>query len=222
MDWVVLAVGRRVAAVRRGVGNMQCPKCKTHQLNEKSFKKGSLILDRCEQCRGIWFDQGELNEVLKKKSAHYFEVPKIALENDNCRCPKCNVGLYEFCYPGTVVFIDMCKSCGGVWLDSKEWTEIDTARLERNKIICPKCEVKQGRSPTCGSCGIVFSKYGREESDRGKAGGKRRGSGDAPKSAVHSAYEKQKPEESYADNIPGLKGRLLRFVDRSISSLTDY
>lgn len=207
-----LAVVFQVAAVPRGVGRMKCPKCKTHDLIEKKVKNSALTLDRCNKCEGMWFDKGELALVLRKKASTHISIPKISLRNENCRCPRCEEGMYEFCYPETAVFIDMCEKCQGIWLDAKEWTEISTARSEKNKIICPSCNKKQEKSLSCTACGVVFSKLKAKE----------------PSKVSDKTVEKEETInaenhiESYADDIPGIKGQLLRFINRSIGYLTNY
>ncbi len=170
------------AAAPRGVGKMNCPECNTVKLSEKSYRSGRLILDRCESCKGIWFDSGELEQVLRKHAEKSFDFPKLAYENKSRPCPKCNQALFEFCYPGTTVFIDMCKSCRGIWLDDNEWKEISLARLGK---------VTPAREP-----------------------GKKMESPAKP--------DTSSTPETYAENIPGLKGALLRFIDKSISTLTNY
>ncbi len=209
-----------MAAVQRGVGNMKCPKCKTDNLVEKKVKNSALTLDRCNACEGMWFDKGELAVVLRKKAVAKIDVPKISLLNEECRCPKCEQGMVEFCYPGTTTFIDMCQQCQGIWLDAKEWTEISSARSEKNKVICPNCKTKQEKALSCSSCGVVFSKLGKPKSDETKTANFNAAN------ATETHGEKQRKldvqAESYADDIPGLKGTLLRFIDRSISSLTNY
>lgn len=153
---------------------MQCPVCKNIQLEQKSYKDGALILDRCPGCNGAWFDKDELHTLLGRKSAGYFEIPRISQQSDSMHCPKCKEGMYNLCYPRTTAFIDMCKSCRGIWLDHNEWKEINQARSAK-----PADE------------------------------------------QVRPIRDADVPR-SYADDIPGIKGTLLRFIDRSIDRLIDY
>jgi Zn-finger nucleic acid-binding protein len=46
-----------------GEKTFACPKCRSLMLTSEHFD-GKLTLERCESCRGIWFDSGE---VLKLK-----------------------------------------------------------------------------------------------------------------------------------------------------------
>ena len=41
---------------------MQCPQCKV--VNMRTMKMGPVAIDECAQCGGIWFDQGELDQVI--------------------------------------------------------------------------------------------------------------------------------------------------------------
>ncbi len=50
---------------RPGSGGQQlvCPKC---QGTLESYVFMEILLDRCQGCRGLWLDQGELEGILKK------------------------------------------------------------------------------------------------------------------------------------------------------------
>lgn len=163
---------------------MRCPVCNNIQLEEKHYKDGALVLDRCPGCNGVWFDKDELHQLLGKKSAGYFEIPRISQQTGRVRCPKCNEGMYELCYPKTTVFIDMCKSCRGIWLDHNEWNLINKARS--TKSLDP--QVKKMTT----------------------------------EKELETVKKEADSTESYADEIPGIKGSLLRFIERSIDYLTDY
>ena len=41
---------------------MQCPRCESASLAE--LDRDGVTIDRCERCRGIWLDRGELEKLL--------------------------------------------------------------------------------------------------------------------------------------------------------------
>jgi Zn-finger nucleic acid-binding protein len=41
---------------------MQCPRCETASLTE--LDRDGVTIDRCERCRGVWLDRGELEKLL--------------------------------------------------------------------------------------------------------------------------------------------------------------
>ncbi len=197
-----MAADFRVAAAPPGIGSMQCPKCRQATLNERGIKGRDLQLDHCSSCHGLWFDAGELCSLLGSKAVTPFNIPGFAQRNADRLCPKCQQPLLEFCYPGTVSLVDACQDCRGVWLDDNEWQEIGKARCEKNMMTCPKCNTTHVKADTCGACGIVIAKYlALSQQD--------------PSPAAEQASEQNiAREQSYADDIPGIKGGLLRFIDR--------
>jgi len=90
-----------------------------------------IELDKCPQCDGIWFDQGELErirdarltdaeELLEKK----FGDPSVTegTTDGYMRCPRCDDGRlqrshYTYLNP---VKVDRCEQCFGIWLDHGE------------------------------------------------------------------------------------------------------
>ena len=187
---------------------MLCPTCDDTPLERGTLSTKKLTLDKCQQCKGIWFDKQEFCALLGDKAYQDFTVPKFAVEMPKIHCPRCKVGLYELCYPGTMVLVDACRQCGGIWLDKSECKAISYARDEGNKITCPKCHARQQPAATCSSCGIIIAKW-----------------------TANAQYNDEKTKmpkkfqnvsgSSYADNIPGLKGSLLRMIDKSIKNLTE-
>ena len=88
-------------------------------------------LDKCHQCDGIWFDHGELEQLVTtdivgledKLEAKYGDPPVETGEVDGyMRCPRCDDGRltqYQYTYLKPVK-IDRCQNCLGVWLDDTE------------------------------------------------------------------------------------------------------
>ena len=144
---------------------MKCPKCSTASLKQVKTTRQNLILDTCPQCKGIWFDQGELNHTFGR-AINEENVPKYASEVKNALCPKCNVSLFEYCYPSTTTLVDGCKQCQGTWLDDTEWKQIKDIVNNKNKITCPKCHATQALSNSCQQCGIIFEKHKKQKDDR--------------------------------------------------------
>lgn len=46
---------------------MNCPRCPSASLHE--LDRDGITLDRCERCRGIWLDRGELEKLLARGKA---------------------------------------------------------------------------------------------------------------------------------------------------------
>lgn len=111
---------------------MICPKCRVAKLTNRRAKGTGFTVEYCLKCKGVWFDRDELEDVMPE-AIRELEVPGHAQKDPECLCPKCSKALYAFDYPQTCVTIDMCKKCGGLWLDRGEFKEIRTLRrsLER-------------------------------------------------------------------------------------------
>ncbi len=193
---------------------MQCPKCKDISLKTTVEKSKNIELDRCPTCKGIWFDDKELQGILGPRAEKNLAVPASARLVEDIQCPRCRTGLYEFVYPGTMTMVDACKTCNGFWLDNMEWKEIKTARAAGNQTTCPKCGTRQPKSDSCIKCGIVFAKYQPDAR-----------SDDTDNQPFEPATPAVKPvisRNADLDDIPGVKGTLLRFIDTAIEKLTDY
>jgi len=110
---------------------IKCPVC-NEKLKITTFEKQKV--DVCQTCGGIWFDKGELLEVvsglLSKKVIEAESVEEAykketaAYENTNQfrrYCPKCKAELEGFNYSyDSNVFLDKCPVCSGVWADKEE------------------------------------------------------------------------------------------------------
>lgn len=46
------------------VSNKTCPVCKESRLLSTHFGKSKIIIDWCKQCRGIWFERDEFNDMV--------------------------------------------------------------------------------------------------------------------------------------------------------------
>lgn len=110
--------------------SLTCPKC--HKTLYARDLNG-VEVDYCEEgCKGIWFDEGELQKVRQsEKSGIYAEQTgsfKEKSKDDSIKeadrtCPKCGESAKLNRYNWDLksdIFLDTCPQCKGVWLDFGE------------------------------------------------------------------------------------------------------
>lgn len=104
-----------------------CPRCDD---NLALRRLGSVTLDVCPSCAGIWFDEKELTQIAGVHSAALAKLEDLFVPTDAANasrsggaglCPNCILPLFEFEFrhsPG--VTLDGCKECKGIWVDDGE------------------------------------------------------------------------------------------------------
>lgn len=101
-----------------------CPRCST-PLEQTTV--GTVHVDGCHGCGGVWFDHRELGQIAQAHAADLKEldarfVPGAGvLADGNMLCPVCDVVLFEFEFkhsPG--IKLDACPQCRGIWADNGE------------------------------------------------------------------------------------------------------
>jgi len=120
---------------------MRCPKCKYTQLKQGTVKKSGVQIDFCPTCKGFWLDKGEMRTVCKT-AVRRLTIPPDA-KASHWLCSHCKIQLHSFTYPDTMVTIEMCPECSGMWIDAGELKEIEAVRtgLEKNKPVKDPDEV---------------------------------------------------------------------------------
>jgi len=99
---------------------MDCPKCASESLVETSVL-GNIPLDVCPGCKGIWFDKGELESLLKQsQGAAAGDLSLISPRPGDLVCPRCKKPLTRGGLVNPLLLVDKCEACGGIWLDSHE------------------------------------------------------------------------------------------------------
>lgn len=131
---------------------MHCPGC-IGVLQEVSIPP--VMVDVCVQgCKGIWFDRGELEKVLKKSpdadqlmNSTGWEV-KVPVAGALRHCPRCvDTGLKTFQWGTTYpVELDVCPGCGGYWLDAGELLLVSEQMKQGEKLPEVKPVLKPGVS----------------------------------------------------------------------------
>ncbi len=105
---------------------MDCPVCRIPLV---VVERQGIEIDWCLECRGMWFDEGEL-ELLGRKAGRSLEVedlgPEEGWQKGRRRCPRCprRMGTLNAELPGgETVAIDRCAD-HGFWLDRGELGKI--------------------------------------------------------------------------------------------------
>ena len=107
-------------------------KCPFHSCELTTVNLDTVLIDYCPQCYGIWLDFGELENLLKKKlETNRLFKTKLTKTIDSTehqhiikKCPVCIKPLEKKKHYSSNLYIDICRICGGVWLDSGEFAEI--------------------------------------------------------------------------------------------------
>ena len=101
-----------------------CPVCVGQAL--KPITVSGIKLDRCPRCQGTWFDAKEFEALVHvaMKDVHLVSGSQVTRRV----CPRDGQPLTALTYPQTMVEVDRCPSCHGLWLDKGEAQEINKVR----------------------------------------------------------------------------------------------
>lgn len=95
---------------------MKCPACQDVIF---VIEYDDIELDYCQQCRGVWFDRGELDLLLGDAAS--VEIEAVPSEESLRRCPICRAPMAKMNIgPGGGVLIDACPQQCGLWFDGGE------------------------------------------------------------------------------------------------------
>jgi Zn-finger nucleic acid-binding protein len=105
---------------------MECPKCDS-AMEQVAFN--TVTVDRCTQCKGIWFDGVEHKELKKMKGAETIDtgsekVGKEYNEMENVACPKCGEAMATV--PDKFqphIRYEVCNSGHGAYFDAGEFKD---------------------------------------------------------------------------------------------------
>jgi Zn-finger nucleic acid-binding protein len=116
---------------------MDCPKCS--KTLEDHILEGKLY-HKCTDCEGIWFDKGELAQIMEEKD--WFKIDYKHSESvttpkeSGLICPRDGEVLKTVEYePATDIKIHVCPKCEGIWLNAGDIYNIHKARETQVDII---------------------------------------------------------------------------------------
>lgn len=138
-----------------------CPRC-TVKLKTIDLKlHGRFLIERCEECFGLFFDPGELEVLLEATVSNVFEVDQAGLNTINkdrqpnrypiayIKCPVCAQLMHRVNFGAkSGVVVDRCKE-HGVWLDGGElrqlfeWMKLGGQLLEQQRLEQQRTEAEQ-------------------------------------------------------------------------------
>jgi hypothetical protein len=94
------------------------------------FNVGAIEFDRCPFCRGLWFDAGELEQVLQKNLVGVLDSAPTSRACAQCRTPMRTVELGG-------LQVDVCTTCRGVFLDDGELVRLNGGQPVRVQAAAP-------------------------------------------------------------------------------------
>ena len=105
---------------------MDCPKCQSAM---EEVKFGSVTVDQCSGCRGIWFDFSEHEELKKMENAESIDTGNRRTGRKNnaisdIECPRCRTQMIKMVdRDHHHIWYEGCTSCYGVYFDAGEFTD---------------------------------------------------------------------------------------------------
>ncbi|MFZ2726388.1 MAG: zf-TFIIB domain-containing protein [Methylococcaceae bacterium] len=115
--------------------NQLCPRCNTHLQIIDLNLNGAFLVARCPTCFGLFFENGQIENLLESSVGHVSLINLQHLDNINkdryyndevkyLKCPVCQVLMNRVNYgQRSGVIVDKCMR-HGVWLDCGEITHL--------------------------------------------------------------------------------------------------
>ena len=122
---------------------MLCPKCKSDM---ETLEYEGVEVDRCTNCKGIWFDVGERYSLRDKNAAAAIDtgdpvMGKQTNEIDRYRCPRCGGGMMRVVDPQRAhIRYEECTSCKGSFFDAGEFADVAEDAISDfiHRVAAPK------------------------------------------------------------------------------------
>src|SRR4030042_942636 len=109
---------------------MLCPVCKYDMI---VVEYHNIELDYCNSCKGVWFDSGELELLLKSQGLEgakpfldgILNSQEAASAEKKRRCPICGHKMKKTVIGGEPeILIDICRDKHGLWFDGGEVAQL--------------------------------------------------------------------------------------------------
>ena len=106
------------------MSQMQCPKC---QGSLEAVVYADVEVDRCTNCKGIWFDSLEAETLKKIKGSESIDIGDSETGNKfdaigDINCPKCKTKMTKMVdIKQSHIWYEKCPICYGIWFDAGEF-----------------------------------------------------------------------------------------------------
>ena len=105
---------------------MNCPKCKAAM---EKIEFHSLFIDRCTDCKGMWFDMLEAEHLKEIAGSEQIDIgdPKVGEKYNKVgqiTCPKCHTLMGKMVDNDQPhIWYESCDVCYGVFFDAGEFKD---------------------------------------------------------------------------------------------------
>ena len=114
---------------------MDCPKCKG-EMQEHTTRtlQGEVAIDRCNDCGGLWFDNGEAEALKDDWMSEFLDsgdptVGKTFNENTEANCPRCGEKMDAINDPDQQhIQYEVCEE-HGMFMDAGEFADFKNETL---------------------------------------------------------------------------------------------
>ena len=104
---------------------MKCPRCAGQF---ERVQHGAIMVDRCQTCKGLWFDIFEAEALKKVRGSATIDIGSIEegqqfIKFLELTCPKCYTKMTPLAdqYDETITY-QKCPVCYGAWFDAGTFT----------------------------------------------------------------------------------------------------
>lgn len=137
-----------------------CPRCSIPLRTIDLNLSGRFLIERCDECLGLFFDPNELEALLETTVSNVFEINKSRLDTNKVakrtgeqgafyiKCPICSKIMNRVNFgTNSGVIVDRCKE-HGVWLDGGELRHLFEWMKAGGKLLQQEREQEQRRIET--------------------------------------------------------------------------
>jgi Zn-finger nucleic acid-binding protein len=134
-----------------------CPRCDKPMQTIDLKVEGAYLIERCEDCFGLFFDPGELEALLDKTVANVYRIDYAQIDDLNkmkrsvdyavayIKCPVCGKLMNRINFGArSGVIVDTCKE-HGIWLDGGELRQLMEWMKAGGQILHQQTELERER-----------------------------------------------------------------------------